>query len=96
MQMQELDRALNLDVKPSSSRAPESSNGTRENLTRSISEDVSSEGEKERALAKAALSVSELGKVATNNSEYLTDVVQSLFWTDRAMPTARSKRTRVL
>ena len=71
--MQELDRALNLDVKPSSSRALGSSNGARENLTRSISEDVSSEGEKERALAKAALSVSELGEVTTLDFEYLID-----------------------
>ncbi len=75
MQMQELDRAQ-LDIKPSSSRAQGSSNGGRETLTGSISEDLLvSEGEKERALAKAALSVSELGETTAVRNSSLTHIV---------------------
>lgn len=83
--MLDLDRTLQSDVKPSSSRAPGSSNGGRENLPRSISEDLSTEGEKERALAKAALSVSELGETAAVRNKALTNIVQSFFWTDRVI-----------
>ena len=71
VQMQDIQRALDLEANPD----PKSKTTLPASLNRHASEDVvHSEGEKDRALARAALSVSELGALSLrvlSDSEFL-------------------------